>query len=141
MKRAIEENHEIMNAFFDHLKELDKKVNKMSITQLVKTNKTKILAMVGNVLAMIFEEFGDYVAIIMPGTPLGEFIKRLSSIVLFGAYAITMYVFGNKHELDLKSNVIMEKDMKLEAYRVNMILRDYLLSENKITIPKFDDTK
>ena len=114
------------------------KVNKMSVKEYVKTNRTKILAMVGNVLAMIFEEVGDYIAIIMPGTPFGEFIKRLSSIVLFGAYAITMYVFGNKHELDLKSNTIMQKDMEIHALRTNEAMKDYLLAENNITAPKFD---
>lgn len=138
MKAAIDENIQITNSLFEHIKILDEKVNKMSLRDHIITNKTKILAMVGNVLAMIFEEVGDYIALTMPGTPFGEFIKRLSSIVLFGAYAITMYVFGNKHELDLKSNIILEKNMEIHALRTNAVMKDYLLVENKVIVPKFD---
>lgn len=140
MKAAIEENHEIMNCMFDKIKEHDEAIIKMSLKDKIKTNRTRIYAMIGNVMAMIFEEFGDYVVLVMPGTPLGEFIKRLASIILFGAYAITVYVFGNKHELEIKSNIIMEKNNEIHALRTNGHMKDYLLEEAKITLPKgFED--
>ena len=140
MKAAIEENHQIMNAFLVKLKEHDEAIKKMSIKELIKTNKTRIYAMIGNVMAMIFEEFGDYIMLVMPGTAFGEFIKRLASIILFGAYAITMYVFGNKHELEIKSSIIMEKNNEIHALRTNGHMKDYLLQEASITLPKgFED--
>ena len=139
MKASIEENIQITNCLFDKIKEIDENVNKMSLVENFKTNKAKIFAVIGNMLAMIFEEFGDYVLLIMPGTPVGEFIKRLASIILFGTYAITMYVFGNKHELGLKKDIIAENDMQIHALTTNALLKDYLLKENDITAPKMED--
>ena len=87
---------------------------------------------------MIFEEWGDYIVIVMPGTPFGEFIKRLASIILFGTYTITMYVFGNKFELDKKKDIIRDKNVTIQGLQISNQMKDHLLAENKITIPKFE---
>ena len=137
MKRAIDEQTQIVNALFDKIKELNEKVNNMSIVENFKKNRAKIFAVIGNMLAMAFEEFGDYIAIIMPGTALGNLIVSISKITLFGALAITMYVFGNKHELDIKSDIIMDKNMEIHALRTNAQMTDYILKEKKIIPPEF----
>ena len=139
MKRAIDEQTQIVNALFDKIKEHDEAINKMeSLKENFKKNRAKIFAVIGNMLAMAFEEFGDYIAIIMPGTALGNLIVSISKITLFGALAITMYVFGNKHELDIKSDIIIEKDMIIHALRTNEAMKDYILAEKNITAPKFE---
>ena len=136
----VNEQTNVINALFDKVVDLNEVIKKMSIKEMIKTNKTRIYAMIGNVMAMIFEEFGDYIMLVMPGTAFGEFIKRLASIILFGAYAITMYVFGNKHELEIKSSIIMEKNNEIHALRTNGHMKDYLLQEANITLPKgFED--
>lgn len=138
MKRAIEENIQITNALFDKIKEHDEAIKKMSITANIKKNKTKIYAVIGGMLAMVFEEFGDYIVLTMPGTPFGQFIKNLASIALYGAFSITMYVFGNKYELEQKKDLIREKNEMIQGLVISNQMKDHLLAENKITIPKFE---
>lgn len=138
MKAAIEENHQIMNAMFDKIKENSEAIDKMSITENIKKNRAKIYAVIGSMLAMIFEEWGDYIVIVMPGTPVGEFVKRLASIILFGTYTITMYVFGNKFELDKKKDIIRDKNVTIQGLQISNQMKDHLLAESNITVPKFE---
>ncbi|GAF87932.1 unnamed protein product [marine sediment metagenome] len=111
----------------------------MSIVENFKNNKSKIFAVLGEGLALLFGEVAIYVETIIPDSPLGTLLKQTAFIAKIIAVTIIMYVFGNKHELDLKSDIIMQKDLELEGYRVSGIMKDHLLSENSITAPKFGD--
>ena len=138
MKASIEENIQITNSLFDKIKEIDEKVNKMSLVENFKTNKSKIFAVLGEGLALLFGEFAIYIEQIIPASPLGTLLKQIAFIGKIVAVTVIMYVFGNKHELDLKSDIIMAKDLEIEGYRVSGIMKDHLLTENKITAPKFE---
>ena len=128
-----------INAYMGKIKELDKKVNNMSLVENFKNNKSKIFAVLGEGLALLFGEFAIYIETIIPDSPLGTLLKQTAFIAKIIAVTVIMYVFGNKHELDLKSDIIMQKDLELEGYRVSGIMKDHLLSTNSITAPKFED--
>ena len=133
MKRAIEENHEVMNCMFDKLKEHDEAINNMeSIKEKISKNKYKIWIIAFECIVWAGREVGLFI-IISYGTGLyGDLIIKLTGIAQVAVSMIGAYIFGNKTELDDKVGLIQTLVIKNE-------LQHYIIRDKKLYDPGYMD--
>ena len=122
-----------INAYMGKIKELDKKVNNMSnIKEKFNKNKARIFVILGETFLWVMGYIGRWLLINNGDSAVGDLLFNIVGILSIGLQTISMYVFGNKTELD-------DKEGELMALRNSNWQRGYVIEKANLVIPTFED--
>ena len=133
MKAAIEENHEIMNAMFDKIKENSEAIDKMdSVKEKISKNKWKIWIIIFECMVWAGREVGLFIIINYGVGFYGDLIIKLTGIAQVAVSMIGAYIFGNKTELDDKVGLVQTLNLKNQ-------LQHYIITDKKLDDPGWNN--
>ena len=133
MKAAIEENHQIMNAMFDKIKENSEEIKKMSnIKEIFNKNKAKIIIIIFESIVWSVREVGYFIVTNYGGGFYGDLIVKLTGIAQICVTMVGAYIFGNKTELDDKVGLIQSLELKNQ-------MQHFIIDNKHLDDPGWED--